>query len=100
MVILFDQYNLPEDIFKVIFATEQQEIVAKMLLNYMWERGGEIGKTEMSVFATHLHEGSAAGARGPLWAARLPAQSGIAHRFAELCHGYRARRRRPGKPTG
>ncbi|MEK6901625.1 MAG: hypothetical protein AABX37_04735 [Nanoarchaeota archaeon] len=59
MVILFDQYNLPDDIFKVIFATEQQEIVAKMLLNYMWERGGEIGKTEMSVFATHLHEGSA-----------------------------------------
>ena len=27
MVILFDLYNMPEDIFKVIFSTEQQEIV-------------------------------------------------------------------------
>ena len=59
MVILIDQYNLPEDVYKVIFATEQQETVAKMLISYMWEIGGEIGKTEMSVFATRLHEGSA-----------------------------------------
>ncbi len=59
MVILFDQFNLPEDIYKVIFATEQQEVVAKMLIKYMWENGGEIGKTEMSVFATQLHEGNA-----------------------------------------
>ena len=57
MVILFDQFNLPEDIFKVIFATEQQEEVAKLLMKYMWENGGEIGKTEMSVFATRLHDG-------------------------------------------
>ncbi len=54
---LFDQFNLPEDIFKVIFATEQQEVVAKMLIDYMWKNGGEIGKTEMSFFATKLHEG-------------------------------------------
>ena len=59
MVILFDQFNLPEDIYKVVFATEQQEVVAKMLIKYMWENGGEIGKTEMSVFATQLHEGNA-----------------------------------------
>ena len=59
MVILFDQFNLPEDIFKVIFATEQQEIVAKMLIGYMWENSGEIGKTEMSLFATRLHDGEA-----------------------------------------
>ncbi len=59
MVILFDQYNLPDDIYKVIFATEQQEIVGKMLIKYMWEQGGEIGKTEMSLFATALHEGKA-----------------------------------------
>ena len=59
MVILFDQFNLPEDIFKIIFATEQQEIVAKMLLQYMWKNGSEIGKTEMSFFATNLHEGKA-----------------------------------------
>src|SRR3990167_3680882 len=58
MVILFDQFNLPDDIFKVIFATELQEIVAKMLIKYMWENKGEIGKTEMSVFATQLHEGN------------------------------------------
>ena len=59
MVILFDQFNLPDDIYKVIFATEQQEIVGKMLIKYMWENGGEIGKTEMSLFATALHEGRA-----------------------------------------
>ena len=57
MVILFDQFNLPDDIFKVVFATEQQEMVAKMLIRYMWQNGGEIGKTEMSIFATRLHEG-------------------------------------------
>lgn len=59
MVILFDQFNLPEDIFKIIFATEQQEAVGKMLIKYMWDNGGEIGKTEMSLFATALHEGKA-----------------------------------------
>lgn len=57
MVILFDQFNLPDDIYKVIFATEQQEVVARMLIDYMWKNGGEIGKTEMSLFATKLHEG-------------------------------------------
>lgn len=58
MVILVDQFNLPEDIYKVIFATEQQEEVAKLLIAYMWKNGGEIGKTEMSVFATQLHDGT------------------------------------------
>lgn len=57
MVILFDQYNMPEDVFKIVFATEQQEVVAKMLLKYIKDNGGEIGKTEMSIFATKLHEG-------------------------------------------
>lgn len=59
MVILIDQFNLPDDIYKIIFATEQQEIVAKLLIKYMWENGGEIGKTEMGVFASRLHEGEA-----------------------------------------
>src|SRR3989344_8137222 len=59
MVIIIDQYNLPEDIYKVIFATEQQEVVAKMLIDYMFANGGEIGKTEMGVFASKLHEGEA-----------------------------------------
>lgn len=30
-----------------------------MLTEYMWKNGGEIGKTEMSLFATALHEGKA-----------------------------------------
>ena len=69
MVILFDQFNLPDDIYKIIFATEQQEIVARMLIKYMWEQDGEIGKTEMSLFATALHEGKAVvkeGGKGPM----------------------------------
>jgi hypothetical protein len=57
MVILFDQYNLPENIYEIIFATKQQVIVAKMLIEEMKTKGGEIGKTEMSLFATALHDG-------------------------------------------
>ena len=58
MVILFDSYNLPEDIYKVVFATEQQELVGRMLINYIVENGGEITKTQMSFYATKLHEGT------------------------------------------
>ncbi|MBU1198420.1 MAG: hypothetical protein KKF46_03900 [Nanoarchaeota archaeon] len=57
MVILFDQYNLPENIYEIIFATKQQVIVAKMLIEEMKNKEGEIGKTEMSMFATALHVG-------------------------------------------
>nr|MCK4930231.1 hypothetical protein [Nanoarchaeota archaeon] len=57
MVILFDQYNLPENIYEIIFATKQQVIVAKMLIEEMKNKDSEIGKTEMSMFATALHEG-------------------------------------------
>ncbi len=57
MVILVDQQNLAEDVFTVIFATEQQEVVAKMLVKYLMSNGGEIGKTEMGLFANNLHEG-------------------------------------------
>ncbi len=57
MVILFDQYHLPEDVFEIIFATSQQKIVAKVLINSMKEKGGEMNKTEMSYFATKLHDG-------------------------------------------
>ncbi len=57
MVVLFDLYHMPKDIFEVVFATEQQVIVAKMLFKHMLENNGEIGKTEMSLFATKLHEG-------------------------------------------
>ena len=58
MVVLFDRFNLPEDIFEVIFATKQQIIVAKLLIEQIKGSGGEINKTEMSLFATKLHEGN------------------------------------------
>ncbi len=58
MVMLFDRFNLPEDIYEIIFATKQQTIVAKLLIEMMKEGGGEIGKTQMSLFATKLHEGN------------------------------------------
>jgi hypothetical protein len=57
MVILFDQYNLPENIYEIIFATKQQVIVGKMLIEEMKMKQGEIGKTEMSMFAIQLHDG-------------------------------------------
>ncbi len=57
MVILFDQFNMPEDIYEIIFATKQQVIVAKLLIQKMKENDGVLGKTAMSMFATHLHEG-------------------------------------------
>jgi|TARA_B100001964_G_C14098339_1_gene538097 hypothetical protein len=58
MVILFDRFNLPEDIYEVIFATKQQIIVAKLLIEMIKGNNGEINKTEMSLFATKLHEGN------------------------------------------
>ena len=57
MVILFDRFNLPEDIFEIIFSTSQQKIVATELVKYMIDNGSEITKTQMSYFATKLHEG-------------------------------------------
>jgi len=57
MVILFDRFNLPEDIFDVIFSTSQQKIVAKELIKYIVNNDSEVTKTEMSVFATKLHDG-------------------------------------------
>ena len=58
MVILFDVFNLPEDIYEIIFATPQQKIVGKLLIKMMSEHGGEITKTEMSFFAMQLHDGN------------------------------------------
>lgn len=58
MVVLFDRFNLPEDIFDVIFATKQQKIVGKLLINELKDKEGEMTKTEMSLFATRLHEGN------------------------------------------
>ncbi len=58
MVILFDQFNMPDDIFEVIFATKQQVIVGRLLVDKIKENQGMMGKTEMSMFATMLHEGN------------------------------------------
>ncbi len=57
MVVLFDRYNLPEDVYEIIFATGQQKIVAKMLVEELKLHDGELNKTEMSLFATRLHDG-------------------------------------------
>ncbi|MBI3033280.1 hypothetical protein HYY69_07425 [Candidatus Woesearchaeota archaeon] len=58
MVLLFDLYNLPEDVYEIIFATKQQKIVGKLLINEMKKNQGTMTKTEMSHFATVLHEGN------------------------------------------
>lgn len=57
MVLLFDQYNLPEDIYEIVFATEQQVVVGKLLIEEMKRNQGEMNKTVMSLFATRLHDG-------------------------------------------
>lgn len=57
MVMLFDNYNLPDDIFEIIFATKQQAIVGKLLIKKLKENKGIMNKTEMSEFATVLHDG-------------------------------------------
>ena len=57
MVILFDRYNLPENVYEIIFATEQQAIVAEILVEHMKNNQNSFTKTEMSIFATKLHEG-------------------------------------------
>lgn len=58
MVILFDQFHLPDDIFQVVFATEQQVIVGRLLIEEFKRNQGVLGKTEMSLFANRLHEGT------------------------------------------
>ena len=57
MVILFDRFNLPEDAFEIIFSTSQQKIVARELIKYIIGNKGEVTKSEMSLFATEMHEG-------------------------------------------
>jgi hypothetical protein len=57
MVILFDRFNLPEDVYEIIFATNQQKIVARLLINELKSHDNEMNRTEMSLFATKLHEG-------------------------------------------
>lgn len=58
MVILFDQFNMTDDIYEIVFATSQQRVVARLLIRKMKENDSVMGKTEMSMFATALHEGN------------------------------------------
>lgn len=57
MVILYDRFNFPKDVYEIIFATKQQTIVGKALVEFMKDHDSEVNKTEMSLFATKLHEG-------------------------------------------
>ena len=58
MVVLFDQFHLPDDVFQIVFATEQQVIVGRLLLEEFKQNSGILGKTEMSLFANRLHDGT------------------------------------------
>jgi hypothetical protein len=57
MVILFDQDNIPNEIFEIVFATTQQIIVGRVLVNYMKSHNSELTKSQMSKFAIMLNDG-------------------------------------------
>lgn len=57
MVILFDASKIQENIHNIVFATRQQEIVAKMLIDHIKENRGELSKPEMSNFAKKIADG-------------------------------------------
>jgi len=79
MMILFDRFTMPDDIYKIVFPTERQQVVAKLLVKMMKENGGTMGKTEMSMFATQLHDGTlvdtASQRPGPFVPQRTPPQT-------------------------
>lgn len=56
MVFLFDQFNMPDNVYDVVFATDQQVVVAKMLVQRIKEKG-VFTKADMSEFAIALHDG-------------------------------------------
>ncbi len=57
MVILFDQDNIPNEIFEIVFATTQQVIVGRVLVHYMKDHKSELTKSQMSKFAIMLNDG-------------------------------------------
>ena len=57
MVILFDKFNLPEDILDIIFSTNNQRAVAKLLVEFFKQNNGVLDKKQMSIFANSLHLG-------------------------------------------
>lgn len=56
-IILFDRFNMPEDLFEIVFSTSQQKIVAAVLISRLKKNSGKLNRTEMSEIATELHEG-------------------------------------------
>lgn len=58
MVILFDYFNMPDNVYDTVFSTPQQSMVARVLINYMKAHDNEITKSEMSAIANMLHDGS------------------------------------------
>ena len=58
MVILFDQHNLANDIYEIVFSTTQQKIVGRVLVDYLKQNNGSVSKTKLSLFATKLNEGN------------------------------------------
>ena len=48
---------MPDDIFSLVFATEQQVQVAKLFFDELKTHNGSLDKTEMSIFANTLHSG-------------------------------------------
>jgi hypothetical protein len=58
MTVLFNRNDLPtQDIFLIVFSTEQQRLVGNLLMDYIIRNSGEIKNTQMSMFATNLHFG-------------------------------------------
>ena len=57
VVILFDHYNLPSDVYEIIFSTPQQKVVGRVLIDYLKQNKGVANKVKLSFFATKLSEG-------------------------------------------
>lgn len=57
VVILFDQHNIQDNIYEIVFSTTQQIIVSRVLIDYLKQNNGELTKTKLSLFANKLNEG-------------------------------------------
>jgi hypothetical protein len=57
VVILFDEHNLPSDIYEIVFSTPQQKIVGRVLIDYLKQNDNVVNKSKLSLFATKLNDG-------------------------------------------
>lgn len=48
---------MSEDVYELIFSTEQQVDVGRLLIEELKKNNGELTKSEMSDFANRLHDG-------------------------------------------